>query len=75
MHEKSFQHYETSKKLLFNNEINLLKKIIKHYFRIFSIRLKNTISYYSKTNQKIENLNKTLNNILIKYLINKSTKF
>ena len=67
MHEKIFQHYETSKKLLFDNEKNLLKNVIKHYLRIFAIEHKNTILYYSKTNENIENLNEILNNILIKY--------
>ena len=66
LHEKIFQHYETSKELLFDNETNFLKHEAKHYLRIFVIKHRNTISYYSKTNENIENLNKNLNNILIK---------
>ena len=74
LHEKIFQHYETSKELLFDNETDFLKDVIKHYLRIFVIKHKKTISYYSKINKKIENLNKSWSNILIKYLTNKSTK-
>ena len=74
LHEKIFQHYETSKKLLFNNKTNFLKNVINYYLRIFVIKHRNTILYYSKINEKIEILNETFNNILIKYLTNKSTK-
>ena len=74
LHEKIFEHYETSKKLLFDNETNFLKSVIKYYLRIFAIKHRNTILYYSKTNKKIENLNEILKNVLIKYLINKLTK-
>ena len=74
MHEKIFQHYETSKKLLFDNETNFLKDVVKHYLRIFAIKHENTILYHSKINEKIENLDETLKNILIKYLTTKSTK-
>ena len=74
MHEKILKHYETLKELLINNETNLLKNVVKHYLRIFVIKHRNTISYHSKTNERIENLNEILNNILIKYLTKKSTK-
>ena len=74
MHEKIFQHYETSKKSLFNNKTSFLKNVIKHYLRILVIKHKNTISYHSKINEKIENLNEILYNILTQYLTNKSTK-
>ena len=73
-HEKIFQYYETSKKLLFDNETDFLKNVIKHCLRIFVVKYRNTISCYSKINEKFENLNEILNNILIKYLTNKSTK-
>ena len=74
MHEKIFQHYETSKELLSDNETNFLKNVVKHYLRIFAIIHRNTILYHSKTNEKFENLDEILDNILIKYLTNKSTK-
>ena len=72
--EKPFQHYKTSEKFLFNNETNFLKNVIKHYLRILVFKHKNTISYHSKTTRKFENLNKTINNSLIQYLMNKLTK-
>ena len=68
-----FQHYEISKELLSNNETNLLKNVIRHYLRILAIKHKNTVLYHSKTNEKIENLNEILDNVLIKKLTNKST--
>ena len=74
MHEKRFQHYQTSKKLLLNNETNFLKDVIKHYLRFLVIKHRNTILYHSKTNEKNQNLDKFLKDILIKYLTNKSTK-
>ena len=74
LHEKIFQHYETFKRILSDNETNFLKNIIKHYLRVFAIKHRNTILYHLKTNEIIENLNETLNNILIKYLTNKATK-
>ena len=74
LHEKMISHYKTSRKLLFNNETNFFKNVIKHYLRIFAIKHRNTILYHSKTNEKIENFNEIINNILIKHLTNKSTK-
>ena len=57
--------------MLSNNEINLLKKVIKHYFLIFVIKHNNIFLYHCKINKKTENLKKILKNILIQYLINK----
>ena len=74
MHEEIFQHYETSNEFLFNNETNFIKNVVKHYLRILVIKHRNTILYHSKRNKKVENLNETLNNLLIKYLTNKLTK-
>ena len=74
MHEKVFQHYETSKELLFDNKKNILKNVVKHYLRIFVIKHKNTILYYYKINEKFEKLNKISNKILIKSVTDKSTK-
>ena len=51
--------------MLFNNKTNFLKNVVKHYLRIFIIKHRNTILYYLKKNERIENLNKNLNNRVI----------
>ena len=73
LHDNIFTHYEPPKELLSNNSTNLLAQVVKHYIRKLSIKHRNTTSYHPRTNGKVENLNKTLEAILTKYLTNKFT--
>ena len=60
--------------MVLNNRLNLLFSIIYYYIELIKIQYYITILYYSYINRKIENLNRILNKILIKILIDKSIK-
>ena len=74
IHEKIFINYEVLQKILSNNNINLISAAVKHYISQLNTQHHTTTSYHSRMNEKMKNLNRTLNQMLIKYLMSKSTQ-
>lgn len=70
LYNNIFINYSPLKKLLSDNRINFLSRIIILYLTHFKIYYQITILYYSRINNKMKNLNKFLNKIFIKYLSN-----
>ncbi len=68
-----FINYNSSRKLLFNNNINFLSYVVIYYLKKLKTQYKTMIFYYLCTNKKIENLNETLSFMLTKYLMSKLT--
>jgi hypothetical protein len=62
--------YDLLKKLLFNNNRNLIGDVIKAYTTLFAIKHRVTTPYHPKTNEIIKNFNGLLGNVFIKMLIN-----
>jgi hypothetical protein len=62
--------YSLLKKLLFNNDRNLIKDVIKAYTTLLATKYRVTTLYYPRTNEIIKNFNGLLGNIFIKILIN-----
>ena len=73
--EEIFMHYSSLKELLFNNDTNLKAQVVEYYLQKLTTHYCNTTAYHSQTNKKVENLNSTLSDMLIKYLADKPTKF
>jgi len=71
--QKIFTNYSSSRKLLFNNDTNFLSCVIVYYLKRLETQHRTMTFYYFCTNEKIKNLNKTLNFMLMKYLMNKLT--
>ena len=74
IHKKIFINYEALLKILSDNSINLISAAIKHYVNQLNTQHYIITSYHSRTNEKMKNLNKTLNQMLTKYLMNKLTQ-
>ena len=69
-----FMHYSLLKELLLDNNINLKAQVVKYYLQKLTMCHWNTIVYHLWINEKVKNLNNTLDDMLIKYLISKSIK-
>ena len=74
IHEKIFINYEVLWEILSNNNINLILAVIKHYVNQLNAWHYMITSYHSRMNEKMKNLNEMLNQMLIKYLMNKLTQ-
>jgi len=71
--DEIFINYDSSRELLSNNNINFLSHVMIYYLKKLKTQHRMMTLYHSCTNEKIENLNKTLSFMLTKYLMNKST--
>jgi len=69
-----FTNYNSSRELLFNNDINFLSHVVIYYLKKLETQHKIMTFYYLCTNEKIKNLNKILSFMLTKYLMNKLTQ-
>ena len=74
IHKKIFINYEVLQKILLNNNINLISAVVKHYINQLNAQHYIITFYHSIINEKMKNLNRTLNQMLTKYLINKLIK-
>ena len=71
LYDDIFINYRSSRELLLNNRTNFLSRIITLYLTRLKTRYRIITLYYLRTNNKIENLNESLDKILTKYLIEK----
>ena len=62
--------YKLLKEFLFNNNKNLIEKIMEAYTQLLKIKHQVIISYYPYINNKVKNFNGFLGSILIKLMIN-----
>ncbi len=74
LYDKIFMNYNSLRELLFNNDINFLSHVVIYYLKKLKTQHKTMTFYYLCTNEKIENLNKMLSFMFIKYFMNKSTQ-
>ena len=72
IHKKVFINYEVLWEILLNNNINLILIAIKYYVIQLNAWYYIIIFYHSRTNEKMKNFDEILNQILTKYLMNKS---
>jgi len=73
LYDEIFINYNSSRELLFNNNMNFLSHVMIYYLKKLRTQYKTMTLYYLCINEKIENLNKTLSFMLIKYLMSKLT--
>ncbi len=73
LYDEIFINYNSSRELLFNNNMNFLSHVIIYYLKKLRTQYRTMTLYYLCINEKIENLNKTLSFMLIKYLMSKLT--
>ncbi len=74
LYNKIFTNYSSSRELLSNNSINFLSCVVTYYLKKLETQHRIMTSYHLCTNEKIENLNKTLSFMFTKYLMSKSTQ-
>jgi len=74
LYNKIFMNYDSSRELLFNNDINFLSCVVIYYLKKLRTQHRTMTFYHFCINEKIENLNEMLSFIFIKYLMNKSTQ-
>jgi len=72
--DEIFTNYNSSRELLFNNNMNFLSYVVIYYLKKLKTQHKTMTLYYFCINEKIENLNKTLSFMFTKYLMSKSTQ-
>jgi len=70
---KIFTNYDSSRELLFNNDMNFLSCVVIYYLKKLETQHRTMILYHFCINEKIENLNKILSFMLTKYLMSKLT--
>jgi len=73
LYDEIFINYNSSRELLFNNNMNFLSHVMIYYLKKLRTQYRTMTLYYLCINEKIENLNKTLSFMLIKYLMSKLT--
>ncbi len=71
---KIFINYSLLRELLFNNSTNFLSCVVIYYLKKLETQHRIMTLYHLCINEKIENLNKILNFMFTKYLMNKSTQ-
>ncbi len=71
---KIFINYNSSRELLFNNDMNFLSCVVIYYLKKLETQHRTMTLYHFYINEKIENLNKMLNFMLTKYLMSKLTQ-
>ncbi len=74
LYNKIFINYNSSRKLLFNNNTNFLSHVVIYYLKKLKAQYKTMIFYYLCINKKIENLNEILSFMFIKYFMSKLTQ-
>jgi len=74
LYNKIFMNYDSSRELLFNNNINFLSCVVIYYLKKLRTQHRTMTFYHFCINEKIENLNEMLSFIFIKYLMNKLTQ-
>ena len=67
-------NYRAPIEVISDNSRNLLLGVVTYYLNLLKTRHRTTIPYYPRTNRKVENLNRLLGYILIKFLIGKLIK-
>jgi len=72
--DKIFINYDSSRELLSDNDTNFLSCVMTYYLKKLETQHRTMTLYHFCTNEKIENLNKTLSFMLTKYLMSKSTQ-
>ncbi len=72
LYNKIFMNYNSSKELLFNNNMNFLSCIMIYYLKKLRTQYRTMTFYYFYINKKIENLNEMLSFMFTKYLMSKS---
>jgi len=73
LYNKIFINYNSSRKLLFNNDMNFLSCVVIYYLKKLRTQYRTMTFYHFCTNEKIKNLNKILSFMFTKYLMSKST--
>jgi len=68
-----FINYDSSRKLLFNNDTNFLSCVVIYYLKKLETQYRTITFYYFCINEKIENLNEMLSFMLTKYFMSKLT--
>ena len=74
LYNEIFINYDSSRKLLFNNNINFLSHVVIYYLKKLRTQYRIITFYYFYINEKIKNLNEMLSFILTKYLMSKLTQ-
>ncbi len=74
LYNKIFINYNSLRELLSDNDTNFLSYVMIYYLKKLRTQHRTIILYHLCTNEKIENLNKMLSFMLIKYLMSKSTQ-
>jgi len=74
LYNEIFINYDSSRKLLFNNNINFLSHVVIYYLKKLRTQYRKITFYYFYINKKIKNLNEMLSFILTKYLMSKLTQ-
>ncbi len=74
LYDEIFINYNLLRELLSNNSINFLSCVMIYYLKKLRTQHRMMTFYHFCINEKIENLNKMLSFMLIKYLINKLTQ-
>ena len=69
-----YKDYETFKKIIINKNVNLWTSIMNMTFELLKIKHRDTILYYSRTNEIVKRFNDILNQMLIKYCIEQFIK-
>jgi len=73
LYNEIFTNYDSSRELLFNNDINFLSHVVIYYLKKLETQHRTMTFYHSHINEKIENLNEMLSFMLTKYFMSKST--
>lgn len=74
IHKEIFLNYSVPVKLISDNSTNFLAPAVALYMDILKTHHQTTTSYHPKTNRKCKNLNRTLRQMLTKYLMGKPTQ-
>jgi len=73
LYNEIFTNYDSSRELLFNNNMNFLSHVVIYYLKKLETQHRTMTFYHSHINEKIENLNEMLSFMLTKYFMSKST--
>jgi len=73
LYNEIFTNYDSSRELLFNNDMNFLSHVVIYYLKKLETQHRTMTFYHSHINEKIENLNEMLSFMLTKYFMSKST--
>jgi len=74
LYDEIFTNYDLLRELLFNNNTNFLSHVVIYYLKKLETQHRTMTLYHFCINEKIKNLNETLNFMFTKYLMNKLTQ-